>query len=86
MLLKLFAFKERGFESVKHFIFFTWNLAGLRKLHSDQAKSDRLRIRDAEGDQDGAQGGLYGDFLPLLRRDEGYDNRGSRGCAEHLPD
>ena len=65
---------------------FQGNLPGLWKLHSHQAEPDRLRIRDAGSDQDGAQGGLHCDSLPPLRRDRGYHHRRPRSCAEHLPD
>ena len=36
---------------------------GCGKLHSDQAESDRLRIRDSGGYQDGSQGRVHGDCL-----------------------
>ena len=41
------------------------NQAGMRKLHSDQAESDRIGFRDTGCHQDGAQGRIYrGDLAP----------------------
>ena len=49
--------------------------AGLRKLHSDQAESDRIGIRDTGCHPAGTQGRIYRGDLAPFRRDGGYHNR-----------